>query len=72
MNSTTAFIQGDIAAFRHVQSLRLERQLASLGDGGDANRFDPYALNELQQRILRESFRQAAALQERLRLDYKR
>lgn len=65
-------IQGDIAAFRHVQSLRLERQLASLGDGGDANRFDPYALNELQQRILRESFRQAAALQERLRLDYKR
>lgn len=65
-------IQGDIAAFRHVQTLRLQRQLASLVDGGDANRLDPYALDELQQRILRESLRQATSLQERLKLDYKR
>jgi CBS domain-containing protein len=65
-------IQGDIAAFRQVQTLRLQRQLASLGDGGDANRLDPYALNELQQRILRESLRQASSLQDRLKLDYKR
>lgn len=65
-------IQGDIAAFRHVQTLRLQRQLASLGDDGDANRLDPYALDELQQRILRESLRQASSLQDRLKLDYKR
>lgn len=65
-------IQGDIAAFHHVQTLRLQRQLASLGDGEAANSLDPYALDELQQRILRESFRQAASLQERLKLDYKR
>lgn len=65
-------IQGDIAAFRHVQTLRLQRQLASLQDSGDANCLDPYALDELQQRILRESFRQASSLQERLKMDYKR
>lgn len=65
-------IQGDIAAFRHVQTLRLQRQLASLGDGKEANGLDPYALDELQQRILRESFRQAGSLQDRLKLDYKR
>ncbi|PKO38524.1 MAG: hypothetical protein CVU33_08205 [Betaproteobacteria bacterium HGW-Betaproteobacteria-6] len=65
-------IQGDIAAFHHVQTLRLQRQLASLSDGESANSLDPYALDELQQRILRESFRQADSLQERLKLDYKR
>lgn len=65
-------IQGDIAAFHHVQTLRMQRQLASLADGEAANRLDPYALDELQQRILRESFRQAESLQERLKLDYKR
>lgn len=65
-------IQGDIAAFRHVQTLRLQRQLASLEDGKEANSLDPYTLDELQQRILRESFRQASSLQDRLKLDYKR
>lgn len=65
-------IQGDIAAFHHVQGLRLQRQLASLADGQAANSLDPYALDELQQRILAESFRQAASLQDRLKLDFKR
>jgi CBS domain-containing protein len=48
----------------------MRRQLDSLRDAGDPNRIDPYTLDELQQRILRESLRQAASLQERLRLDY--
>lgn len=65
-------IEGDMAAFRHIQATRLHRQLDSLRDGGDANRVNPFALDELQQRILRESLRQAASLQDRLRLDYKR
>jgi CBS domain-containing protein len=64
-------IEGDVAAFRLVQTIRMRRQLDSLRDGGDPNRIDPYALDELQQRILRESLRQAASLQERLRLDYR-
>ena len=65
-------IEGDIAAFRFVQRIRLHRQLASLRDGRDANRVDPYLINEVEQRTLRESFRQAQSLQDRLRLDYQR
>ena len=63
-------IEGDIAAFRVIQTARLHRQLDSLKDGGDPNRVDPYALDELQQRILRESLRQAGSLQARLKLDF--
>jgi len=63
-------IEGDVAAFRFVQAMRLRRQLESLHDGGDANRVNPYALDELQQRILRESLRQVGSLQDRLRMDY--
>ncbi|MEO5699227.1 MAG: DUF294 nucleotidyltransferase-like domain-containing protein [Casimicrobiaceae bacterium] len=65
-----AAIGGDIAAFRFTQSLRLRRQLDALRDGGAANRINPHALDELQQRILRESLRQAGSLQERLALDF--
>jgi CBS domain-containing protein len=64
-------IEGDVAAFRLVQTVRMRRQLDSLKDAGDPNRIDPYALDELQQRILFESLRQADSLQERLRLDYR-
>ncbi len=64
-------IEGDVAAFRLIQTIRMRRQLDSLRDGGDPNRIDPYALDELQQRILRESLRQAASLQERLKLDFR-
>jgi hypothetical protein len=44
--------------------------LDSLRDGGEANRINPYALDELQQRILRESLRQAVSVQERLKLEF--
>jgi CBS domain-containing protein len=63
-------IEGDIAAFRLLQAIRLRRQLDSLQDGGDPNRVDPYTLDEMRQRILRESLRQAQSLQERLKMDY--
>jgi CBS domain-containing protein len=63
-------VDGDIAAFRFIQGVRLHRQLDSLRDGRDPNRLNPYALNEVQQRILRESLRQAGSLQERLKMDY--
>lgn len=68
----TSAIEGDIAAFRFIQKLRLQRQLESQRDGGNANRIDPYLINAVEQRMLRESFRQVAALQDRLRLDYQR
>ena len=63
-------IEGDIAAFRFIQAIRLRRQLDSLKDGKPANRVDPYSLSDLDQRMLRESMRQAQSLQDRLKLNY--
>jgi CBS domain-containing protein len=71
MKRSLSAIEGDIAAFRFIQAARLRRQLDSLREGGDANQINPYGLDEMQQRILRESFRQAGSLQERLKLDYR-
>ncbi|HXQ32133.1 MAG TPA: DUF294 nucleotidyltransferase-like domain-containing protein [Steroidobacteraceae bacterium] len=63
-----------VEAFHFLQLLRLRVQRGAVADrNGDgmpaslstavANRLDPYALNELDQRMLKESFRQARALQ---------
>ena len=41
------------------------------GAQGSANRIDPYALHDIDQRMLKEAFRQAKQLQERLRLSYR-
>jgi CBS domain-containing protein len=37
---------------------------------GAANLIDPYALNEVDQRMLKEAFRQARKLQQRLQSHY--
>jgi CBS domain-containing protein len=65
-------IEGDVAAFRFIQTVRLRHQLDSRKGDRATNRIDPYTLNDLDQRMLRESLRQAQSLQERLRLDYPR
>ncbi|MBI5920460.1 MAG: hypothetical protein HY847_02285 [Betaproteobacteria bacterium] len=70
MRRSPSAIEGDIAAFRFTQAIRLRRQLDSLKDDQAPNCLDPYALNDLDQRMLRESLRQAQSLQDRLRLDY--
>ena len=58
-------------AFHYIQALRLRRQhLEGSLPKGTENRIDPARLNEVDQRILRAAFRQAALLQERLRADY--
>jgi len=60
-----------IDGFHFVQLLRLRAQhLESEHDGQTDNRIDPDSLNELDRRILKESFRQARKLQLRLKLDY--
>jgi CBS domain-containing protein len=65
---TGAFVD----AFHFLQLLRLRAQRGHVGgDGGPAphaapNRIDPYALNELDQRMLKEALRQARALQKLL------
>ena len=59
-----------IDAFHFVQTLRLKRQFESLEDGGPPNEIRPATLNELDRRILKEAFRQARKLQNRLKLDF--
>ncbi len=60
-----------VEAFHYVQGLRLRRQHLE-GDlpKGAENRIDPEKLNPVDQRILKAAFRQAALLQERLRMDF--
>jgi CBS domain-containing protein len=58
-------------AFSFIQLLRLRRQHLEPDAGGEAgNRVDPDRLNELDRRILKESFRQARKLQTKLSLDF--
>jgi CBS domain-containing protein len=59
-----------VDAFHFLQLLRLRQQDLPAA-GADPNRVDPYALNEVDQRMLKEAFRQAKQLQERLRLTYR-
>ena len=58
-------------AFSFIQLLRMRNHQAQ-ARAGEAldNHIDPDGLNELDRRILKESFRQARKLQARIRLDY--
>lgn len=70
-----AGIGGDVEAivdsFNFIQLLRLRHQYVESEQGrpGD-NRVVPAELNQLDRRILKEAFRQAKQLQQRLKLDY--
>lgn len=59
-------------AFEFLQMLRLRAQLDGTTLGGNANRIAIDALNGIDRRILKESFRVARQLQQRARLDYER
>ena len=63
-------VDAAVEAFHFLQLLRL-RQQDHAAPGQDPNRIDPYELNEIAQRMLKEAFRQAKQLQERLRLAYR-
>ncbi|MBS1228960.1 MAG: putative domain and cyclic nucleotide-regulated nucleotidyltransferase [Proteobacteria bacterium] len=60
-----------IDGFNFIQLLRLRHQHAEQTQGRDGdNLIRPDELNEVERRILKESFRQARKLQQRLKLDY--
>jgi len=66
-----ADVEAMIDGFYFIQLLRLRHQ-QDLSDGnGGANRIDPDSLNELDRHILKEAFKQARKLQDKLRLDYR-
>jgi CBS domain-containing protein len=60
-----------IAAYQHIQGHRLRCQGEALAQNRSAgNRIDPETLNAFDREVLRQAFRQAVRLQERLALDY--
>ncbi len=60
-----------VDAFNFIQLMRLRHQHAAQTQGRAAdNRIRPDELNEVERRILKEAFRQARKLQQRLKLDY--
>jgi CBS domain-containing protein len=71
MNISSEDVAATVEAFNFIQLLRLRHQYLeqTQGRAGD-NRIRPDELNEVERRILKESFRQARKLQQRLKLDY--
>jgi CBS domain-containing protein len=63
-------VEATLGAFQFLQLLRL-RQQHEPSIAGKPNRLDPASLNEIDQRMLKEAFRQAKQLQERLRISYR-
>jgi CBS domain-containing protein len=60
-----------IAAFYHVQGLRLRRQADCMRQGLPAdNRIDPYALHDFDRQVLVTAMEQARAIQRRIALDH--
>ena len=60
-----------IDAFNFIQLLRLRHQHSEQTQGREGdNLIRPDELNEVERRILKEAFRQARKLQQRLKLDY--
>ncbi len=66
-DSLAAIIDG----FYFIHLLRLRNQCKLQGAQVGANRVDPKDLNELDRHVLKEAFRQARKLQNRLVLDYR-
>lgn len=64
-------VAASVDAFHYIQGLRLRHQhLERDVPQGAENRIDPDRLNAVDRRILKAAFRQAALLQERLRMDF--
>lgn len=62
-------VAATVDAFHFLQVLRLRQQDFASGPA-DANRIAPDALNEIDRRMLKETFRQARLLQQRLRITW--
>ena len=58
------------SGFEFLQMLRLRAQLEAVPGPGNANRVDVAMLNDIDRRILKETFRVGRSMQQRLQLDY--
>jgi CBS domain-containing protein len=66
-----ADVEAMIDGFYFIQQLRLRNQQNLAADDAGANRINPDGLNELDRHILKEAFKQARKLQDKLKLDYR-
>lgn len=64
-------LQAAIDGYLLVQRLRLANQQRCGGHDRAVNRINPYRLNALERRFLRDAFGQAKRLQQRLKADYR-
>ena len=64
--------QAWVSGFEFLQTLRLRIQLEGTAPPRQPNHLEVAQLNDIDRRILRESFRVARSLQQRLQLDYER
>lgn len=64
-------VRAMIDAFFYIQTLRMQHQLAPDDPAGKRNRVDPDKLNELDRHVLKESFKQARKLQQRLQMEHR-
>ena len=68
VKADTRHVEATVDAFHYLQVLRLRAQ--EHPHPASPNRVDPYSLNEVDQRMLKETFRQARKLQQRLKETY--
>ncbi|MBI5330806.1 MAG: CBS domain-containing protein [Betaproteobacteria bacterium] len=72
LNIVEAEVEAWLSSFFFIQMLRLRGQHEESEAGKEMdNRINPDQLNDLDRRILKESFRQARRVQSRMALDYK-
>ncbi|OBS31138.1 hypothetical protein A9O67_02830 [Tepidimonas fonticaldi] len=72
MGAPAPEVEGWVAAFDFLQTLRLTRQSDSSADPQQPNRIDLNTLNPVDERVLKASLRAIKTLQQRLQLDYLR
>lgn len=64
-------VDAAVEGFHFIQLLRLRHQTELPDDEGGANRVNPDDLNELDRHILKEAFKLAKRLQQKLQVDYR-
>ncbi|NWG74814.1 MAG: CBS domain-containing protein, partial [Rubrivivax sp.] len=72
MNVAAAEREAWASAFEVLQMMRLRAQIDGDGDPENPNRIDLERLNDIDRRVLKEVYRVARSLQQRLELDYQR
>ena len=71
LNFSRNEVEAKVEAFLFIQHLRLRQQVRSVEEGhAPENHIDPYRLNEMDRRVLKEAMRQARRLQSRVARDH--